>query len=166
MSDKETILEQLTSELETWQSLITPLTEEQATVPGLPNGWSVKDLLAHLMAWQQVTRARLEAALQDRKPVLPAWLEGADPDGDDVDPLNARIYDAYRGQSWEDIYEVWQQTFRAVVSLGERLPENNLVSEGQYPWLNGYPLIAVLEGTYDHHRADHLPTLRAYAESL
>jgi hypothetical protein len=46
--------------------------------------------MAHLMAWQQRSLARLEAALQNRQPQFPGWSETLDPESDaDLDQVNA-----------------------------------------------------------------------------
>src|SRR5690625_832964 len=48
----------LAAEFGRWEALLMTLSEEETSSARLRNGWSVKDLMAHLKAWQQVTRAR------------------------------------------------------------------------------------------------------------
>lgn len=47
--------------------------------PQLASAWSIKDVMAHLVAWQQVSNARLEAGQPGTQPVQRAWLSGEDP---------------------------------------------------------------------------------------
>jgi hypothetical protein len=71
MNMKEHILTALREPFERWEELLTSLTEEQITTPRFDDNWSVKDVIAHLWAWQQISIARMEAAVFDRKPELP-----------------------------------------------------------------------------------------------
>ena len=63
MNDKQRVLTMLREEFKSWEQLLASLSEEQITAPQLPANWSIKDVIAHLRAWQQRSIARLEAAL-------------------------------------------------------------------------------------------------------
>ena len=160
--DVREILEKLRDERDRWEGLLSGLDADDIAASRLPNGWSIKDLVAHLMAWQQVTLARLEAARQGASPVLPGWLAGGDPESDDdVHRFNARILEAYRERSWPQVHEAWRDGFSRVLALAEEIPADDLVRPGRYPWLDGGSLVTVLHGTFDHHHDDHLgPLLR------
>jgi hypothetical protein len=80
MSDKQHIPTMLREEFQRWEELLASLSEEQITAPQLPADWSIKDVIAHLMAWQQRSIARLEAALLNRAPELPKWPAELDPE--------------------------------------------------------------------------------------
>ncbi len=162
-SKRQEILEELEAEFHRWEEQLSRLRIDEITTSRLPNGWSIKDLMAHLMAWQQVTTARLEAARRDESPVLPEWLAGADPESDEeLHRFNARIFEFHRERPWPQVHQEWRTGFLKVLNLGKELPEEDLVEKGRYPWLNGYPLLAVLEGTYEHHHEDHLGSLLAW----
>lgn len=110
MGDKRQILTKLEEELSRWQELLASLNDERIASSHLPNGWSIKDVMAHLMAWQQITIARLDAAQRNEEPVLPAWLAEEDPESDEaVDKFNARIYEIYRGEPWLRVHQDWRE---------------------------------------------------------
>ena len=164
MGDPKQMLAMLNEEFERWEDVLDSLSETQATTSRLPNGWSVKDLTAHLMAWQQVSVARLEAARHDEAPVLPDWLAGADPDTEDVGPINARIDEIYRGESWSQVHQAWRDGFVRLLALAKEIPEGDLGDTQKYPWLKGYSLFDVLQGTYEHHHEDHLQPLLTWVD--
>jgi hypothetical protein len=164
MNNRDEILRLLKAEFDRWEELLAIPGEEQIMASRLLNGWSIKDLLAHLMAWQQVSIARLEAARLDKEPVLPAWLAGSDPETDEVDQVNARIYETYREQPWPRVYRGWRDGFLRFLELGEEIPEDDLLDAEKYPWLKGYALLAVLQGSYEHHHVDHLESLQAWVD--
>lgn len=154
MTDSGQMLTKLKEEFKRWENVLGSLSEAQATTSRLSNGWSVKDLTAHLMAWQQVSVARLEAARLNQEPELPEWLARADPDEEDVDPINARIDETYREKSWPWVHQQWRDGFVRVLTLAEAIPEDDF-SNKEYPWLKGHSLLDVLQGSYEHHHEDH-----------
>lgn len=162
MNDKTKIMSMLREELNIWEALLDSLSEAQITDPDfVPNwSWSVKDIIAHLRAWQQVSIARLEAAQLNREPVFPDWTEGLDPDAEEyLEQFNARIYETYRQHPWSQVHQDWKDGFLRFLELGEAIPESDLIDKGKYPWMGGYALYAVLEGSYLHHE-EHMEPLR------
>jgi hypothetical protein len=156
MNGKTKIISKLREEFNHWEKLVNGISEEKITTGYFDGGRSVKDIVAHLTAWQQVSVARLEAALTGKEPVLPDWLRGLDPELDDnTDKYNEWIYEFYHSKSWSDIHREWSDRFLHLLELAEVVPENDLLEAGKYPWLKEYPLSAVLLGTYDHHN-EHL----------
>ena len=160
MNHKTQILTQLKNEFNRWEDLLAGLSPAQITARDLPANLSIKDVVAHLMAWQQISIARLEAAHHNREPVLPDWLAGSDPESEEeIDVFNARIHQLYYDKSWPQVYQAWRDGFSRFLALGEAIPEETLLDTQAYPWLKGYPLLAVLQGSYEHHHDDHLESL-------
>jgi hypothetical protein len=141
-----------------WEELLASLSEDQIDAPQ-PDGLSIKDVVAHLRAWQVVSITRLEAAQSGGEPMYPDWFAGLDPDVEEhTDVFNARIYDAHHRQPWSRVYTDWRDGFRRFLELAESIPEEELLAAGRYPWLSGYALSDVLEGSYEHH-VEHLEEL-------
>lgn len=164
MTDSKQILTMLQAEFDRWKNLLSSLSEAQVTASSLPNGWSVKDLTAHLTAWQQVSVARLEAARLSEEPALPDWFVGVTPELEDVDIINAQIYETYRDRPWSEVYQAWRDGFERFLTLAKEIPEADLANTEKYSWLHGYSLLDVLQGSYEHHRVDHLETLQTWLE--
>lgn len=158
MNDKQQILTVLREELRQWEELLAGKGEEQITTPWTPQkpyNRSLKDVIAHLGAWQQVSLARADAAYLDRSPEFPAWLAGRDPDVDDaaeLDRLNDGIYAATCNQSWAKVHSEWLQGFLWFLELAERFPESDLGDTERYPWLEGHPLSLVFLNSCKHHQ--------------
>lgn len=158
MKDKPPILTVLREELRRWEELLAMRDEEQIITPSAPQkpyNRSLKDVVAHLRAWQQVSLARAEAASLGGSPELPTWLAGRDPDVDDaaeLDQLNTSIYKATRDLPWPSVYYDWQQGFLRFQELAETFSERDLWDTERYPWLAGYPLSVVFLNSCQHHR--------------
>ena len=166
MNEKQGILIALREEFNRWEALLASLSEEQITAPQLPDNWSIKDVIAHLRAWQQRSIARLEAALLNRAPEYPVWPAQFDPEAEDQPhELNAWLYATYRDQPWSSVHRDWREGFLHFLELAEAIPEKDLLDAGRYAWLEGYALFAVLQGSYEHHR-EHADDLKVvFADS-
>jgi hypothetical protein len=153
MNEKQHILTALREEFNQWEALLASLSEAQITDPQLPENWSIKDVIAHLRAWQQRSIARLEAALLNRAPEYPAWPAQFDPEAEgEPHDLNAWLYASDRDQPWSSVHRDWREGFVRFLELAQAIPEKDLLEAGRYAWLEGYALIAVLQGSYEHHR--------------
>ena len=153
MNDKQHILTTLRAEFNRWEQLLASLSEEQITAPQLPADWSIKDVIAHLRAWQQRSIARLEAALLNREPEFPKWPAELDPDSEGAtEHINAWIYETYRDQPWSSVHRDWREGFLRFLELGEAIAEKDLLDAGRYPWMEGQPLAFILQASYEHHQ--------------
>ena len=156
MKDKPQLIEELKNEFNRWEELLASLDEEQMIAILPSSRLSIKDLIAHLYAWQQVSVAQLEAALQNIEPGQPRWLAGTGPESEtDRDFYNERIYLSFRDQPWSVVHDTWKTGFLHFLELAEAIPENDLLGTGRFRWLRGTALSDVLLGSYDHHH-EHL----------
>jgi len=163
VKNKKQILTMLKNEFNLWEELLASMSEEQITAPQLPSNLSIKDVIAHLWAWQQLSIARMEAALHDREPAFSIWPAGLDPDSeDDLDPINTWIHETYRERAWSSVYRDWREGFQRFMELGQAIPEKDLLEAGRYSWMEGQPLSLILLGSYEHHHEEHLEPLLAW----
>jgi len=163
MDKKQQILTALREELSRWENMLSDLSEEQIVNRQLPSDLSIKDVIGHLRAWQQVSIARLEAAQHNHEPAYPDWLAGLDPESEEhIEQFNARIHEIYRQQPWSQVHQEWQDGFLRLLELSEAIPEKDLFDTEKYPWLKGYALVDVLQGTHEHHHIDHLEPILAW----
>ena len=174
--------------------VLDSLSETQATTSRLPNGWSVKDLTAHLMAWQQVSVARLEAARTGWTRVWcingerSFWrvVKGRSGTGQILPcyPTGLRAQTRIRRMSAQSTLVLmkstaespgrrsirqganWRDGFVRLLALAKEIPEGDLGDTQKYPWLKGYSLFDVLQGTYEHHHEDHLQPLLTWEKNL
>ncbi len=154
MNNKAGLITQLKDIFRRWEEQLLTMNEEEIITRQLSPDRSVKDDVAHLQAWLQVSIARLEAALSGNAPAYPDWVKGLDPDSDseeDTQAFNERIYQAHREESWSGIYQNWHKGYSHYLYLAEKIPEDVLSDKTRFPWLHGYPLMAVLQGSLEHH---------------
>lgn len=150
---KRHIVAALREQLGQWEELLAGLAEEQIAAPHGAEGWSIKDEIAHLWAWQQRTVARMAAALDGGEPQFPSWPDALDPEISGApDELNAWLYQRSRGRPWAEVHADWRAGFEQLLRQAEQLPEPSLLDSTRYPWMEDRPLALVLLATYDHHQ--------------
>jgi hypothetical protein len=160
MSMKDHILAALREQFERWEKLLASLNEEQIAAPRFDLGWSIKDVMAHLWAWQPISIGRMEGGLNERKPDFPKWITDIENWEENADQVNAATYKNSYEKPWLDVHQNWRDGFLRLLELGSKIPERNLLDGDRYPWLNGYNLAFVLAASYDHHQ-EHFEKLQA-----
>src|SRR5688572_18029369 len=165
MNMKDHILAAMREQFDLWEKLLGTLDEKQLTAPHFDNDWSIKDVVNHLWGWQQITLARIESVVQDRKPAFPSWIiELGTTWHESADQTNAQIYKNFHAQSWSETYQNWQSGFLRLLATSEKITERDLLDGDRYPWLNGHSPSAYLISSYDHHQ-EHLEKLSAWVQS-
>ena len=153
MNMKEHILAALREQFERWELLLANLSEEQISTPAFDINWSIKDVMAHLWAWQQISIARMEGGVQDREPEYPQWIMSIGEDWEeDANRVNALTFETHHEKAWPEIYENWKTGFLRFLELGNKISERNLLDGDRFHWLKGYSLAFILVASYDHHQ--------------
>lgn len=135
------------------------------TLNGVVGKWSVKDVLAHILAYEQYMADRMEEILQGEtylpcktQTALDAFLdEFGYPDFGspllDDDAPNAWVIERYRNVSLEDVVTQENQAFSSIVSSLEKLTEEIINRHNLYE--------RVANNTYKHYRA-HIRDIREW----
>ncbi len=166
MQNKNDLLMVLSDEYHRWEELLGGLNESQITAKVLESQWSIKDVMAHLAAWQSRSIARVTAALSGKPPSFPSWPADLNPESEeDVPRINDWIYASNKDRPWRDVYRGWREGFMHFLELGQAVPEKDLFSVGRYDWLPGYPLSLILQASYEHH-AEHYDWLTEFLNNV
>jgi tetratricopeptide (TPR) repeat protein len=131
------------------QQLIADVDPAERTTHGTWENWSLKDELAHVIAWQLNSLARL-AALIHAEPI---------PDFSETEKINRSIYDTNRDRTLADIVAEGDRAHAAFVQLIESLSEAELIQPAHLPEQEQRSLAGhILGNGYEHpvvHYADH-----------
>ena len=165
MNMKDHILAALREQFERWEELLASLSEEQRTSPEFDFDWSIKDVLAHLWAWQQISIARVEGGALDQEPEYPEWIVKLGEDWEeDADQVNALTFKNNHKKPWLEVYQDWRNGFLRFLELGNEISERDLLNGDRYPWMKGYSLAAMFISSYDHHQ-EHFEKLEPWLRS-
>jgi hypothetical protein len=147
-----------------YQDLLTSLADAHWERPGTIGGgdWSLRDLVGHIMSWEELALGAISAAEADRPPPLP--------DGD-IDEINREMV-ARQGQlPLEELRQRATRTHAQLIQTISELPPATWVmpvSVGDDPPLELGELVGRVLGAEDHpfgHLTAHLGDLRSFAEA-
>jgi hypothetical protein len=123
-----------------------PVTE--LLTPALSNGWSVKDLLGHIAAWEWKGANQLAEARQSEAPLQTDY---------DVDAVNQANYEAQKEWDWEKAESNFNQAHEAMLEAIRRLPPARLGDELVQQ--------VIAWETWEHY-AEHLPELEQWHQRV
>lgn len=114
----------------------------------LSNGWSVKDVLAHIAAWEWRCASLLEAS-HDTKALLKAQP--------DVDALNREFYEERKEWGWEEVEYDFRAAHQTLLDAIRQLPPQQLADE--------FVQRTIADETWEHYD-EHLEDLRQWNQRL
>jgi hypothetical protein len=162
---KAELLERMREGRAAWDALIAQAPESATTEPLLSDGWSVKDLVAHVAAYENWTAAQLRAANEGRLPTnLELYnVEELPPDSADwdLDRQNAAIYARYQATPRAEVQTFAQCAYADLISALEAVPEDDLGRTDAQEWLGGTALFHLIPGQSYAHYNQHVDDLRA-----
>ena len=128
---KRELLDEIARERRALDDALALLKPRQMTRPGVTRaGWSVKDVLAHLVAWQQLNLGWYEAGLRGEKPAMPApgyTLR-------DLPRFNQMLYRKHHRRALRAIKADYLTYHRRVVDLIQSLTDSDLITIGRFSW--------------------------------
>jgi hypothetical protein len=140
--------------------LLGSLSAEQLTGPRDAHGWSVREHLIHISAWEHSLLALLNG--QDR-----AAAVGVDPAADhsDIDKLNDLIVEAHRGKTLEQVQAHFQQSHAQLLARLRELDDAGILRPYAHyqpePDAPQEPVINWIAGNTWGHYEEHIPWIKA-----
>jgi hypothetical protein len=135
---KAQLLEDAQHERASLEALLERLTPEEMIQPGALGDWSVKDVLAHLIEWEQMVLGWMKIGLSGETPVMPAegykWNQ--------LPALNQHIYEKHCQCPLTEILEQFKNSHGQVIAAIEGCSEEVLFTRGYYRWAGNNALAA------------------------
>jgi hypothetical protein len=162
---KTELLERMRAGREEWDALIAQIPDSVRSEPALAGGWSVKDLIAHVAAYENWTAAQIRAANEGRAPT-DKELYGVeemppDPDGWDLDRQNATIYARYQETPLAEVMTFYSQAFADLIAAVEAVPDEDIAKTGLQTWTGDRSLLEIVPGQCYAHYEHHVDELRS-----
>ena len=128
---KRELLSELQRERRALDDTLALLSARQMAKAGVTRGgWSVKDILAHLVEWQQMNLDWYAAGLRGEEPAMPApgfTLR-------ELPRLNEMIYRKHHRRSLDAVMRDYRSYHERVVALIDALSDDDLVTLGRFSW--------------------------------
>ena len=154
---QQNLLDALHENAARFQKLILELNDEQQQTAFTPEGWSVKDYLAHMSHWKATVHALLVAYTHDQ-PLPPAIPSG--------DEANAEMREKESAFSLPQIRNTWEEVQMHLTHLvADELDDKKLQEEVRVPWdENATEPAGVLLAEMCEHDAEHFALIEQYFE--
>jgi DinB superfamily len=156
-TNKEIFLARLLHERDKFELLLNRVGYiRRMTLKGVAGKWSIKDILAHILAYEQYIADRMSEILRD-EPYIPCKTQTAldafldefgypdfgSPLLDDDTP-NAWVIEKYKNVSLEDVIAQELQAFASIITALEKMSEEMLNQHNLYHRVSHH--------TYQHYR--------------
>jgi hypothetical protein len=146
---KEQMLDEIDKERKALEEFLSTLTPDEKIQPYVLGPWSVKDVMAHLLEWEQMFLGWHKAGLRGKLPEKPApgfkWNQLAE--------LNQQIYEKYCDQSLPDVQRRFRASYRQIMKTLHGLSEEDLFTPKRFAWTEKHALFAfILPNTSSHYR--------------
>jgi hypothetical protein len=144
---KSTLLEAIRDERGKLEAKINGMSPTELVYPGSMGEWSVKDILQHLVDWEQRWISWYEAGKRGVNVHTPApeynWRQ--------MGELNEVFRQKHMNRPLADVLEDFKSSYIQIIDIVEEIPEAEMLSLNLYPWTGRLPLIAWISGNTCEH---------------
>lgn len=164
--DKKELLRRIGDSRRRLDDLISPLSDPEMTEPGSA-GWSIKDHLAHLAAWEESLLALLEG--RDREAAMGITHETEAGGDHDVDWINEQVTARSRATSLPQVLDEYRSAHARVLSALERLTNADLsrsYASFQPGTDDSAPVIGWIDGDTWKHFDEHYLWITALLDEV
>ncbi len=159
---KTKLMEEIQVERQHLEKTLGKITEQQMLTPGVMDGWTVKDLLAHITVWEQRMVAWLEQTLRGEVPeMLPPGMTW-----DDLDQWNEQTYQKHRMRDLDEVLADFKLSYPQALSAAQNIPEEDLIDPDRYAWREGRPLWVMVAANTSWHYKEHNDSINAWLKGL
>ncbi len=134
------------------------LTDDDMLQPGAVGYWSVKDVLAHLTAWESelvTALVKIEQGKRSRPNIVTI---------DDIDEWNEEQYHASASRSLQIIWDDFQGVAKHLIAAIEAVNNADLGNNRRFSWMEGEPLSYLIYENAIWHEEEHADDIDAWRE--
>lgn len=146
---KAELLELTVLQRQKLEKKIASLSAAELVYPASMGEWSVKDILQHLVDWEQRWIGWYQAGRRGATVVTPApdynWRQ--------MGQLNELFRQKNKERPLHAVLADFHSSYKQILSIVESIPESEMLTLGVYKWTGKLPLIAWIAGnTCEHYR--------------
>jgi hypothetical protein len=162
-SSKAELVSQIAGSRARLQAGIDAFDETAAVEPILADGWSIKDVMAHVAEWELYVVRRIEARRRGEVPEVWATSE------EGTDATNARLFAQNRDRRLAEVERFYHDAHKQVLAVVESMSEADLLDDSRRedvigPWRS--PVWMHIGGNTFWHYEEHAEAVEAYRAGL
>ncbi len=162
--DNASLLHEVTAAHAELERRLATLTEGQITRSRVHGEMSVKDVLAHLAAWERMDAGWINASLRGETVVryAPGFeLAGAAHD-QLLDRLNQHIYQQNKDRPLPEVLDDLRTAQAEILSTVRSLSNDDITDPHRFDWWDGEPVSTSVAGNSPDHYHEHLTLIEAW----
>jgi len=156
---KSDLLDVINTERENLEALVDSLTADQKVELGVEASWSIKDILAHIAAWERVAYDRIHAATTGEPLNFPIIKGDAD-----VDKFNAEVYEKSKGLPLGEVMAEFNDSHLAFVAQIENLGDDFLFAPLPFDWAGKLTAQVVVSANTHWHYLEHAAAIEKWLD--
>ncbi len=144
---KKELLESIRTTRELLEKKFSKLSPKQMVWPGSMDDWSVKDILAHLVDWEQRFIGWYKAGQRGETPETPApgfsWRE--------LPKLNQVGFEQHKNETLENVLERFEKSYLEILELVKGMKEQEIFETRYYEWTGNSSLLTWIAANTSSH---------------
>ncbi len=154
------ILDALEDSREQFLDAIDGIPNESFLTPGVIGEWSIKDLIAHLCAWEAELVKLLWQITQAQKPSTAHFTQNS------VDETNASWQQLFKDRLLEKVLADFEAVRKQTTRRIEAFSDEDLNDPQRYSWQKQTPLWEWIANDSYLHETEHAEQIRAWRSRL
>ncbi len=165
--DKAKLLDLMRAEYAFANRTLALVPENLIDTPGVQGDWSVKDMIAHLTAWQRRTlnwihAARRSEGIPGKHPIEPETGFG----WDEKDAINAQDYERDKNRPLPEVLAEFKTTYEQLYTIAEASSDDELFGRDGVSRFFRDPLFNYVAGNTYLHYDEHIPAIRLWLREV
>ena len=144
---KKELLDSIRATRQALDRKFSKLTPKEMVWPGSMDDWSVKDILAHLVDWEQRFIEWYNDGLRGEIPETPApgftWRE--------LPKLSQEGYERHKHETLESVLDQYEKSYQEIYELVEGMQEQEIFEAEYYEWTGNSSLLSWIAANTSSH---------------
>jgi hypothetical protein len=155
--DKQDLLAVIDKEWGALKSLIEKTSEEYRMIPEVQADWSVKDIMAHITAWERFGQDRIHSA-KTGEPIQFPVIES----DDFVNDFNAEVYKENASVPLSKVEDEFEAAHEELLETIRELDDDFLQSALPFDWAGDLTAMVFLSANTHWHYPEHGLAIRVW----
>ncbi|RNC80490.1 MAG: DfsB family protein [Phycisphaera sp.] len=161
-ASKDAFLDRMAKEHDAFLAIGRSIPADRYEEPGVwGDNWNVKDLYAHLTAWEGLYLSWFRTGERGKSPDMPApgykWNQTRE--------LNHAIRTEHAGRTQASVKRSFTRSYNTIRAHAEGLSERELLEDGHFEWTGTKPLVSYLGANTASHYATCAKILKRWTRA-
>jgi hypothetical protein len=158
---KQEMLDLINTEWESLGAVLDQVDREAMAHAAVESTWTVKDIMAHISAWEKLMIQWLEESLRGETPQRPSPGES----WDDLDLFNEQLHQENKAKTLDEVLLEFGAIHTKAVETVSAMEESDLLDPGRFEWRKGDPIWHLVAGNTWMHYEEHRVTISNWIAS-